>query len=595
MLKNYPRPQFERKEWINLNGSWKFEFDDSDLGVAEKWFDGKQLSRTINVPYVYESELSGIGEKTPHKFVWYARELNVPKQWMGKRVFLRFGAVDYIADVYINGHLAATHVGGNTSFDVELTDFLNYDKDVVYVRVTDDPENEFQARGKQFWEAEPRIIWYTRSTGIWQSVYMECTEKTYLTGYEVYPDVDAGRARFLIGVNEVVPDTFLEIDVTLKGEQICLLRTRVQNKSIDVEADIFRKKIMNTSVHGMGLCWSPENPVLFDVELRLYRGDILIDSVNSYFGMRKIRAEKGEIWLNNHLYPMRLVLDQGYFKDGLLTPESDDALEKDILLSKAMGFNGCRKHQKVECELFHYYADKLGFLVFGEMASCINFDEFASATYTQEWAESVRQRFNHPSIVAWVPINESWGVPDLRTSEQQRHLLSALYHFTKSLDGTRPVISNDGWEMAETDIIAIHSYAHGASGETAKHKRYAEDISTRENLIGHPSTNRAIFIDGYGDNGQPILLSEMGGVSFGMYAGRKSYGYCDVENEADFLAFLRRVFGAVYASKALKGFCYTQFADVEQEINGLVTEDRKPKAPMEMISKIIKGEEIGKL
>ncbi|MCI8500364.1 MAG: glycoside hydrolase family 2 [Clostridia bacterium] len=590
MLKKYPRPQFKREEWVNLNGKWQFEFDDANVGLKQEWWKGKKLSSEINVPYVFECAESGINDKTPHKYVWYARDLNVPKEWKGKRVFLNFGAVDYIAEVYVNGVLVKTHCGGNTAFSAEITDWVNYEKDRVYVRVIDDAYNELQPRGKQFWEDVPRVIWYTRSTGIWQSVFMECAGENYITDYEVYPDIDTGRAKFEVNVNEGCEDLRLELEITLNGKAVNRASVVVTGLKAYIELDIFHNRIMDKSVHGCGLCWSPENPVLFDVKFKLCRKKEISDEVTSYFGMRKIRAKNGEIWLNNHRYTMRLVLDQGYFKDGLLTPKCDEDLENDILLAKEMGFNGCRKHQKVECELFHYYADKLGFLVWGEMASCANYGKYESVAYADEWVESVKQRFNHPSVVVWVPANESWGVPDLRSSEQQRRYLSALYNLTKSIDGTRPVISNDGWEMVETDIIAIHNYAHGASWDVAQHKRYEQGLSCRDALIGQPSTNRPIFVEGYADGGQPLLLTEMGGVSFGKRDG-ECFGYSDVKTEDDLLVFLRRVFKSIYASSAIKGFCYTQFSDVEQEINGLVTADRKPKADKEVIAKIVKGED----
>lgn len=589
MLKQYPRPQFARSQWKSLNGEWSFSFDDGNIGLKEMWYRGKPLPDKINVPYVFESERSGIGKHDPHKYVWYARKLDVPQEWKGKRIFLHFGAVDYRTHIYVNGALAGTHTGGSTAFAVEITDYLNYADDTVYVRAEDDPCDEFQARGKQFWEPVPRVIWYTRSTGIWQSVSLECTEERYLSGYQVFPDIDNGTAHFTVRADEAVPGLSLEIDISLRGKPVRHACVDADNGVFDVTLDIFGRKIMASSVHEAGLCWSPENPVLFDVVFTLRGGDRVFDRVSSYFGMRKICAQGGEIWLNNHKYMMRLVLDQGYFKGGLLTPGSEEELERDILLAKRMGFNGCRKHQKVECEYFHYLADKLGFLVWGETANCANYDEASLAEFAAEWAASVRQRRNHPSVVAWVPLNESWGVPDLRCSAQQRHWVSALYHLTKSLDAARPVISNDGWEMAETDIIGIHNYAHGGEKQLSQHARYAKELSSREALLYCPPTNRPIFTEGYGDQGQPILLTEMGGASLGEYEGER-YGYSDLNTAPALLTFLQRVFGAVYASDEIKGFCYTQFADVEQEINGLVTEDRTPKVSPEEIAKIVRGE-----
>ncbi len=588
MLLAYPNPQFERKDWLNLNGLWDFEFDDANAGMREKWYAGRQFSRQIEVPYTFESELSGIADSAPHRCFWYSRKFTLPKGWRGRRVLLHFGAVDYSADVYVNGMHAGGHTGGNTAFTLEITDLLRRGEQSLYVRVEERPDDECLPRGKQCWEEKPCAIWYTRSSGIWQSVYLECTGERYIRSSLVYPDIDEGTARFVVRTDAPAADAALDVRVTLRGRPVASALVGLFSETADFTLDIFHKKIFAFSTHGDGLCWSPENPVLFNVEYRLLVGGRETDAVKSYFGMRKIAVEGDEIFLNNHRYTMRLVLDQGYYRGGLLTPAGDECFEKDILLAKSMGFNGCRKHQKVESELFHYYADKLGFLVWGEIANCANFDAAAAAAFQSEWAESVLQRFNHPSIVVWVPLNESWGVPDLRGSAQQRAHAMSVYYQTKMLDPTRPVISNDGWEMVRTDIIGIHNYAHGSEGETARQRKYAEGLRTRAGLIGSPSTDRSIFVEGGGDEGQPILLTEMGGASFGHYGGA-AYGYSEVKSEKAFLAFLERIFDAVYASEALRGFCYTQFADVEQEINGLVTEDRVPKAEVAEIAEIVLG------
>lgn len=589
MLKEYPRPQFRREEWLSLNGSWEFEFDDGNVGLAEKWYQGKNFTRKIEVPYVYECELSGIGDTAPHRRFWYKKRLSLPPAWKGKRIFIHFGAIDYAAKIFVNGEIAGEHIGGNTAFDVEITRFLDYCNDEICVYAEDDPFDECQPRGKQFWEEKPREIWYTRSSGIWQSVFLECVNENYIKDLNVTTDIDRGEATFLLHC-EAAADADVRLRISLDGEEVVAGSVAVKCGSARLTLDVFHDKIMNRSVHSNGLCWSPENPVLFDIEAELFVDGKKEDNIQSYFGMREISVENGEIYLNHHKYFMRLVLDQGYFPGGLLTPANDADLEEDIRIAKKMGFNGCRKHQKVECELFHYYADKLGFLVWGEMANCANFSPISASRFQQEWADSVLQRINHPCIVAWVPLNESWGVPDLSNSEEQRAHALSLYYLTKMLDPFRPVISNDGWEMVKTDIVGIHNYAHGGKDEFARQANYEKNIATREGLLYRPTTNRNIFVGGFGDEGQPILLTEMGGASYGKYDGRNVYGYSEVESEEEFISFLERLFKAVYASGELKGFCYTQFSDVEQEINGLVTKDRKPKAEIERIARAVTGD-----
>lgn len=587
MLKEYPRPQFKREKWLSLNGSWDFEFDDDNVGLSERWYRGKKFTRKIEVPYVYECELSGIGDQSPHWYIWYKKRISLPSSWKGKRIMIHFGAVDYASKIYVNGEIAGSHVGGSSAFDLELTDFLNFENDEICIFVEDDPFDEYQPRGKQFWEEKPRVIWYTRSSGIWQSVFLECVNDSYIKDFNVRTDIDSGEAAFLFRC-DAPENATLAVRVTLGGNEIASGSVSVKRGCARLTLDVFHGKIMNGPVHSEGLCWSPENPVLFDFEAELFVNGKREDCVTGYFGMREISVENGEIYINHHKYYMRLVLDQGYFPKGLLTPACDGDLAEDIRLAKEMGFNGCRKHQKVECELFHYYADKLGFLVWGETANCANFDSVSAARFQQEWAETVVQRINHPCIVAWVPLNESWGVPDLRGSEAQRAHAMSAYYLTKMLDPSRPVISNDGWEMVKTDLIGIHNYAHGGRDDLVGQARYAQGLSSRSELIGNPTANRNIFVGEFKDEGQPILLTEMGGASYGKYDG-VSYGYSEVKNEEEFVEFLERVFGAIYESKEIKGFCYTQLADVEQEINGLLTKDRKPKAELKRIARAVMG------
>lgn len=586
MLKKYPRPQFKRSDYVLLNGTWDFQFDDNRVGLKEKWYINKKFNKKIEVPYVFESKLSGINDRSQHPYIWYKRQIEIPKAWVNKRIIINFMAVDYESTLYVNGQMVGKHIGGNTSFSFDITDYLNYNDDEIVLYVVDNPVDQTQPRGKQFWEEASRVIWYTRSSGIWQSVFLEAVDKNHIQNYKVTPDIDKGVAHFEVFTTNVSDELSLHVKIENDNILIQDVTYALNESTIKFTLDIFKDDVMKFAVHSHGLCWTPENPVLFDLEFKLLnKNNEVLDQVNSYFGMRKIHTENGHIYLNNHKYYMKLVLDQGYWPEGLLTPHTDEDYELDIKLAKQMGFNGARKHQKVESSQFLSYADKLGFLVWGEYASSAQYGHNYVKAIHNEWADIIKRDYNHPSIVTWVPLNESWGVPQIgRDPMQQAHSIS-LYYYVKSLDQTRLVISNDGWEMTETDIIGIHHYNHATNGDQAKHLAYVNSLSSRENLINHPSTNRNIFVGGYKDEGQPILLTEMGGAAFGI--DENKYGYTSVESKEEFETFLKRIFEAIYNANNIVGFGYTQLTDVEQEINGLLTYDRKPKIALDKIKKTI--------
>lgn len=582
----YPRPQFVRDEWINLNGEWEFAFDDEDKGIREKWYQkGKPLSASINVPFVYQSDLSGIGERDPHDIVWYKRKARIEKR-DGCRTVLHFGAVDYEARVYINGEQAGMHCGGYTPFSVDMTPYMEDDVQEIALRVYDPHANEFIPRGKQFWEKESRGIWYTNSTGIWQTVWVEYLPERYIKDVKFTSLYDDGKVEVKCKAKGVKRGDNLCYKIRLLDEAIAEGCIRWKGGTIDFTVDVIRSQIFNTNFHENGISWTPENPVLFDVELTLKddRGERL-DHVTSYFGFRKVHTENGMVYLNNKPYYQKLVLDQGYWPDGLLTAPDDEALKKDILIAKEMGFNGCRKHQKMEEPRFLYWADKLGFLVWGESASPAMYSEKSVKRTMDEWWEVVDRDYNHPCILVWVPINESWGVPCMSGDPMQQSFSLAIYHFLHSIDGTRLVVSNDGWEMTQTDICAIHNYRHGENGDTEIYDEFCRMLATKESLVNYPSTCREIYAKGFQYRGEPIMLTEFGGIGFAV-SDEEGWGYTSVKSEDEFVDTYGHVLEAVYASKGLWGFCYTQLTDVEQEINGLYTYDRKPKCDPQRIRKI---------
>jgi len=561
----YPEPRFERSRWRSLNGEWEFEFDDANAGLDQNWqASTKPFSKRIKVPFCFESPASGIGGTGFHPWVWYRREFSPPQEWRGQRVLLHFGAVDYRAWVWINGRMAGSHEGGNTPFHFDITPHLKPGSNVVTLRVEDPPKDRTIPRGKQIWEPKSRGIFYTRTTGIWQSVWMEAAGDSYLDQVRVTASMD-GAVRFEARAARPAEGQRFRVRILDRGQVVADSDVNLTgNGSASVQLHVPNPRL-----------WFVNQPNLYDAVYELRAGDVVLDSVKSYFGFRTVTTGNGKVLINGRPVYLKWVLDQGYWPETLLTPPSDDAIRFDIEAAREMGFNGARKHQKVEDPRFLYWADKLGFLVSGEMANAYEYDPAYAARFTREWMEAVDRDYSHPSVIMWVPINESWGTHNLRDPQQQAHL-KALYWLTKSLDTTRPVVENDGWEHVDTmDLFTIHDYA--ATG-VRLYEKY-KDLGKPGAAI--PDNGRAIFAPGYRYNGTPFLLSEFGGIAFipeGTRAPGDAWGYAGVEKTADSaLKRLRGLYEAIAKIPAIAGICYTQLTDVEQEVNGLLTYDRKKK------------------
>jgi len=574
----YPRPQFQRDEWLNLNGEWEFEFDDDRRGEKEKWYRGRPFGRRIVVPFCFQSRLSGIGDTGFHDTVWYRKTVELPPAFAGKRVHLHFGAVDYEAKVWVNGELAAFHQGGHTPFFADITDLLQDGANTIVVKAQDYSRALDLPRGKQYWHEKSASIWYTRTTGIWQTVWLEAVSEHHLAAVKMTPDIDADAVHIRAFVRGDLDgrDVRLKVRISFRGEPVAedLIAVRREETARAIGLSDFND-------HGEGRLWSPERPNLYDVEFALTVDGVEQDRVRSYFGMRKIDIRDGRICLNNRPYYMKLVLDQGYFPDGILTPPSDEAIRRDVELTKELGFNGARKHQKVEDPRYLYWADRLGLLVWGEMANAQMYNETYARRFAHEWQEAVERDYNHPCVVVWVPLNESWGVNDILVNPKAQQHALAMYHLTKSLDPTRPVISNDGWEHVKSDICTIHDYE---SRQEVLEERYA--VPGR--AVAHPPGSRWIYVPGFPYEGAPIVVSEFGGISF-KKSEWEGWGYSAAKDEEDFLERYAAVTRPLLTSPVVQGFCYTQLTDVEQEINGLLTYDRQPKAPPERIRAINEG------
>lgn len=583
----YPRPQFVRKNWLCLNGTWGFTFDDNDLAASEHWEkDSFWPEGEIEVPFCFESKLSGIQDTSMHDRFFYKRRFIVPESWKESRILLHFEAVDYQCRVFLNEKLCAQHTGGNTGFCVDITDYLCAGEQTIAVAVYDPAQDETIPRGKQFWKEENEGIWYTRTSGIWQSVWLEPVDDIHISRLKFTSDVDHDTVLVEAEFSDWEKEMYLEVDISFQGETVCRDRYFVSNKNI------FRRSIhlagdhiLNKNVHGPCRCWSPENPVLYDVSLKLLAAGRIVDCVDSYFGMRKIHTENGITFLNNRPYYFKLVLDQGYWRDGILTAPSDEDFITDIRLMKEMGFNGCRKHQKVEDARFLYHADTMGFLVWGEMAAACLYTDRGVADYAKEWFEVIERDYNHPSVVAWVPFNESWAVPDIGRNRRQQDQTMGMYYLIRSLDDTRLIVNNDGWEMTKSDICAIHNYAHGSTQEPEKQEFFRRTLQDKDILLSCTHAGRNVYAEGYSHQDEPILITECGGIN---YRSEESgcWGYTNAGSEADFLMQYEHVVSSILQSDLIYGFCYTQLSDVEQETNGLLTYDRVPKCDPAKIREI---------
>jgi beta-galactosidase/beta-glucuronidase len=578
--RGYPRPQLRRDGWISLNGEWQFA-----AAPETGWQTPADVEwqRHVIVPFAPEAPASGIGYTGFLPTCWYERTFELGPLPSGHRALLHFGAVDFEATVWCNGHFVGRHQGGYTPFTVDITASISGPgPHVVVVRADDDPHDLAKPRGKQDWQLEPHSIWYPRTTGIWQTVWLETVPAVYVErlrwtpnlerweiGFEAW--VSGACARLRMRVHLAVGDTLIADDTVtvIAGE----VHRRIALS--DPGIDDYRNELL----------WSPDKPTVIDARIELWadRGECL-DTVFSYTALRAIGVQRDRFVLNGRPYQMRMVLDQGYWPAGGLTAPDDAALRRDVELAKAMGFNGVRKHQKLEDPRYLYWADQLGLLVWSEMPSAYRFTTESVERTAREWTEAVERDWSHPCVVAWVPFNESWGVPNLPDSASERHYVQALYHLTKTLDATRPVIGNDGWESVATDIIGIHDYDSSPSRIARRYR--ADEVLPRLFRRERPG-GRLLILGEQPQAEQPIVLSEFGGIACSSQASTWGYSRC---TDATQLAVLyTSLLETVRSLAILSGFCYTQFADTYQEANGLLYADRTPKFPLAQMARATRG------
>ncbi len=577
----HPNPMLRREEWVDLCGEWAFAHDDDDVGRAKRWhLDPSRLARTITVPFPPESRASGIGDPAYHPVVWYHRTFEAAAD-PGERVMLHFGAVDYRATVWVDGQRATDHEGGHSSFSLDVTDLLSTsaEHDLV-VRAEDDPTDPGQPRGKQDWKLEPHGIWYDRTTGIWQPVWLEVLPAVHLVGAVWTADLPGARVRGELTLSAVDESTWVDVALRLGDEPLAEARVRATTPTLSV--DVAVPALLNAQDQGR-LLWTPESPTLVDVSTTV-RSGASEDHSEGYLGLRSTGFRDGRFLLNGRPYYLRLVLEQGYWPQSHLAAPSGEALRREVELIKELGFNGARIHQKVEDPRFLSWCDRLGLLVWGETAATYEFSTTAMERTTREWLDIVRRDRGHPCIVTWVPLNESWGVPEIATEVAQQDFATALYHLTRALDPTRPVISNDGWEHTVSDIWGVHDYA--PRGESLR-ARFGSPEALEQTLRGAgPGRRRVLLLDG-DQRGQPVVVTEFGGLSLAPRTGEKWFGYGTVETTEELLARFGDLVGALLGCADVAGFCYTQLTDTLQERNGLLTEDRVPKLPVAAVHEIL--------
>jgi len=573
---------------MSLDGPWRFAFD-----AAARFrvpVDVDQWPLTIQVPFAPECERSGIADQTFHRACWYEREFELYPATLaaGQRVLLHFGAVDYHARVWVNDVPVVEHEGGHTPFHADITFALNASgTQRVTVWAEDDPHDLEKPRGKQDWRAEPHAIWYPRTTGIWQTVWLERVAATYINSLRWIANIE----RWEIAFSVFIGGTPLE-ELRVAMKLSCGGRVLAEDLYAVGGSELHRR--IGLSDPGIDdyrneLLWSPERPTLIDAELKLIHKGEVLDEVTSYCALRSIAVQREKILLNGRPYSMRLVLDQGYWPESLMTAPSVDALRRDVELAKAMGFNGVRKHQKIEDPRYLYWADVLGLLVFGEMPSAYRFTAKSVKRLLREWVEAVERDISHPCVVIWVPFNESWGVPDLHVLPAPRDAVAAFYHLTKTLDPSRLVIGNDGWESSATDVIGIHDYD---CDPQHMRTRYGPEVKPQEVVDRRWSGGRILTLDGYPHRGQPICLSEFGGIALSSPkkdSDNTDWGYTQVTSVDDYERATCAVIEAARTTAMFSGFCYTQFADTFQEVNGLLRADRTPKIPLERIALAVRG------
>lgn len=570
----FPRPDFIRENHISLCGKWQFAFDDAqELMQKISAGESPDLPLEITVPFPYQSEASGIGTGEKHEHICYKKTFTVPA--FDGTALLHFGAADHDASVWLNGRFLGSHSGGYTPFCFEVGDILRRGENELTVYVTDEFRPD-SVRGKQIWSGDPWGCHYCAVTGIWQDVWLEFTGKDYISDVGFITDFDSRSVTAEITFSGNV-NGFISADISKDGESVMTLRRSVNGRSAKFLISFEDRGVKDKEYY----VWSPEHPNLFDVSLRL-ETENASDTVETYFGIRKIKTDSGRIYLNNSQIYLRMILDQGYWQSGIYRPGDNDGFRADVEWAARLGLNGARKHQKIEDPRYYYWADRLGLLVWGELPSFYGYSEYACADAEKTMSEFIRRDKNHPCIIAWVPFNESWGLRNLLGDRRQADFARELYYLCKRSDPSRLVSTNDGWEnVFPTDICGIHDY-RAFSEKLADYYSDTEFINSGAARTGHP-----YLVPGEKYGGEPMMLTEFGGKRITETGG---FGYdLPAGTEESFISGIASDVENILKTPSFCGYCYTQLTDVYQENNGLLTMDRVPKADAEKLAAIFKA------
>lgn len=553
----HPNPQFERKNWVNLNGKWDFGFKkakrnfkfSADAGRAIDIHTKSNYDYKINVPFCIESVLSGIGYTGFVNLVWYRKKVDIKKK--SGRVFLHIGAADYLTTVLVNSKPVGRHKGGYTSFAFDITDFVCDGQNEIFILCEDNVKDPLVMRGKQSEKLESHGCDYTRTTGIWQTVYLEYLPQSYIQNFKIYPDSENAA----IAVNaDLIGKADFSCEAFYNGKSVGFAEKKNAASGTVLEVKLSEKHL-----------WEVGNGRLYDLKIKF--GE---DEVSSYFGLRNVRLDGFKFLINEKSVFQRLVLDQGFYKEGIYTAKDDEEMLWDIKLSMSVGFNGARLHQKVFEPRLLYLCDKMGYIVWGEYANWgLDYSNpKAVDTVLSEWKEAVNRDFNHPSIIGWCPFNETW---DYCRRKQYNPLISTVYDYTKAVDNTRPCIDTSGNFHVKTDIYDVHDYNY----DTELFKKNFDRLVTEDYLYEHvllDNPNRQKY------NGEPVFVSEYGGIKWETDKTHKAWGYGkDVTTEDEFIDRYCGLTSALIRNEKMFGFCYTQLYDVEQEQNGLFTYTREKK------------------
>ena len=565
----YPRPQLVRKDWLNLNGEWDFEIDNSKCGMEKEFFKKDTLENKITVPFCPESELSGINNKDFMNCVWYRRELDIPQEWNSKKILLHFGAVDYHAVVFVNGTKIGEHRGGYTPFTFDITDYLKDSGNYVTLCAYDDVRGHNQPAGKQCPQLRSCGCSYTRTTGIWQTVWLECVDSCYVDNINFAYDIETPSVNVKCRLGGEFLGCTVKATALWEGKAVGSGEYHAYSNSVEIPVALSEKHL-----------WEVGKGNLYDLEITVEKDGKTLDFVQSYFGLRTVCLDGRVFKINGKAVFGRWVLDQGFYPDGIYTAPTDEALKNDIIYSMQLGFNGARLHEKIFEPRFLYWADKLGYIVWGEHANWeLNVTDAGQIQhFLPEWLESLDRDMCHPSIIGWCPLNETW---DFEHRKQSDELVRMIYLATKAVDPTRPVIDTSGNYHVQSDIFDVHDYEQDPE-VFATHYTQLTDGIIEDTIYRNPALRNRQQYNGT----DPTFVSEYGGIKWAPNV-EGGWGYGEgPETEEEFIARYKGLTEVLLNNPYMLGFCYTQLYDVEQEQNGLMTYQREFKFNPEIIHKI---------